>query len=186
MMALHSASVTAIGFSQTTCLPLVAASTACSAWYSFGVETQTTSTRFDWHSFSTESKLLIPGYFSSVAAHASGRRSATAVSVTLSAILPICGRTWVAAMPTPAIPSRNFSAIRPHLLAALLHDGDLLIQHPAQQGDAAVAGAEQLAAAIEHRPLRLPGHAILAEEAGEAVIAALVDIRRHVVDRYRL
>src|SRR6185312_2610675 len=171
-------SVTAIGFSQTTCLPLVAASTACSAWYSFGVETQTTSTRFDWHSFSTESKLLIPGYFSAVAAHASGRRSATAVSVTLSAILPICGRTWVAAMPTPAIPSRNFSAIRPHLLApllaqpvdavrregdhlvllriahhrhrlaALLHDGDLLLQHPAQQGDAAVAGAQELAAAI--------------------------------------
>src|SRR5258706_909022 len=111
MMESHSASVTAIGFSHTICLPPSAAMIACSAWTSFGVDTQTTSTSLDLHSVSTLSKVLIPGYFSAIEAQASGRRSATAASTTLSAILPICGRTCVAAMPTPAMPRRSFSAI---------------------------------------------------------------------------
>src|SRR5438067_695640 len=69
-------------------------------------------------------------------------------------------------------------------ITALLDNGDLLVQQLAEHDDAAIAGAEQLLAAVQHRSLCLPGHAVLAVEIVEAVIAVLVVIVGHDLDRH--
>ena len=102
-MACACSRVTAIGFSQITCLPCSAAMIACSEWCMLGVHTQTASTFGLSHMASTLLKVSTP-YFALAASNGSGRMSATAVSFapSIKSTLP---RIIRETLPRPASPT---------------------------------------------------------------------------------